>query len=104
MSVGSCLVLAFTNCIILFTLVSFLLAIVCHLYMLLLKKQYWSVLWSSLLSFSLFNISPYKMLLAFSAAINFNVTPSLNKLYHSYTAFDLPGMYKVAEAKSFCLM
>ena len=97
MSVGSCLVLAFTNCIILFTLVSFLLAIVCHLYVLLLKKQY-------LLSFSLFYISPYKMLLAFSVAINFNVTPRLNKLYHSYTAFDLPGMYKVAEAKSFCLM
>ena len=38
-SVGWCFVLSFTNYIILFYLVSFLLVIACHLYMLLQKKE-----------------------------------------------------------------
>ena len=42
-SVGWCCVLGYTNCIILFSLVSVLLVIICHLYMLLYKKEGWTV-------------------------------------------------------------
>ena len=38
-SIGWSFILGFTNCIILFSIVSFLLVIVCHLYMLLQKKK-----------------------------------------------------------------
>ena len=43
LSVGWCCVLGYTNCIILFSLVSFSLVIICHLYMLLYKKEGWTV-------------------------------------------------------------
>ena len=39
------------------------------------------------------------MLLAFSAIINFNVKLSSSKFCSSYTDFDAPSMYKIADVR-----
>ena len=52
----------------------------------------------------LFYTPSYNMLLAFSAIINFNVKLSSSKFCYSYTDFDAPSMYKIAEVKNLSLM